>query len=126
MGYQGHIGAAMVLGGCDSTGPHLYHVYPHGSTGKLPYVTMGSGSLAAMAVFETGWREDLSREEAVELVKNAIRAGIFNDLGSGSNVDITVIEKEAPYAVEVMRGYETPNEVSEVRGNGYVRPPQIN
>lgn len=39
--YQGHISAALVLGGVDSTGPHLYSVYPHGSTDKLPYVTMG-------------------------------------------------------------------------------------
>lgn len=54
--YQGHIGAALVLGGVDATGPHLFTIHPHGSTDKLPYVTMGSGSLAAMAVFESGWR----------------------------------------------------------------------
>lgn len=39
--YQGYIGAALVLGGIDVTGPHLYSIYPHGSTDKLPYVTMG-------------------------------------------------------------------------------------
>lgn len=39
--YQGYIGAALVLGGVDITGPHLYSIYPHGSTDKLPYVTMG-------------------------------------------------------------------------------------
>ena len=50
--YQGHIGAALVLGGVDITGPQLFTIHPHGSTDKLPYVTMGSGSLAAMAVFE--------------------------------------------------------------------------
>lgn len=57
--YQGHIGAALVLGGVDATGPHLFTIHPHGSTDKLPYVTMGSGSLAAMAVFETGWRANM-------------------------------------------------------------------
>jgi len=77
--YQGHVSAALVLGGVDCTGPSLYTVYPHGSvsevlrnrmpllvlfldirprsflrdclwiqTDKLPFVTMGSGSLAAM------------------------------------------------------------------------------
>eukprot|EP01097_Dermamoeba_algensis_P001578 TRINITY_DN1594_c0_g1_i4.p1 TRINITY_DN1594_c0_g1~~TRINITY_DN1594_c0_g1_i4.p1 ORF type:complete len:180 (-),score=15.76 TRINITY_DN1594_c0_g1_i4:357-896(-) len=49
--YQGHVSAALVLGGVDVTGPSLYTVYPHGSTDRLPYVTMGSGSLAAMAIF---------------------------------------------------------------------------
>lgn len=50
--YQGHISAALVLGGVDNTGSYIYCIYPHGSTNKLPYATMGSGSLAAMAVFE--------------------------------------------------------------------------
>ena len=39
--YQGHISAALVLGGVDVTGPRLYSIYPHGSTDSLPYVTMG-------------------------------------------------------------------------------------
>ena len=46
----GRIEAALVLGGCDSNGEgSLYSVYPHGSTDKLPYTSMGSGSLAAMS-----------------------------------------------------------------------------
>ncbi|XP_059721133.1 proteasome subunit beta type-7 isoform X2 [Haemorhous mexicanus] len=62
--YQGYIGAALVLGGVDVTGPHLYSIHPHGSTDKLPYVTMGSGSLAAMAVFEDKYKPDMeSRTE---------------------------------------------------------------
>ena len=40
--YQGHISAALVLGGVDHTGPYLTCVLPHGSTDSLPYVTMGS------------------------------------------------------------------------------------
>jgi len=58
--YQGGIGAALVLGGVDDTGPNLFTVAPHGSTDKLPYVTMGSGSLAAMSIFETEWSPGLS------------------------------------------------------------------
>lgn len=42
-------------------------------------------------VFETGFKKDMTEAEAVELVKEAILAGVFNDLGSGSNVDVTVI-----------------------------------
>ena len=40
--YRGHISAALVLGGYDVTGPSLYTIAPHGSTDKLPYVTMGN------------------------------------------------------------------------------------
>ena len=39
--YHGYISAALVLGGVDLNGPTLHTVYPHGSTDKLPYVTMG-------------------------------------------------------------------------------------
>lgn len=67
---------------------------------------MGSGSLAAMSVFETQWKRDMTRDEAVKLCANAIQAGIFNDLGSGSNVDVCVI---TPEKTELLRNYITPN-----------------
>lgn len=104
--YQGHIGAYLVVAGCDPTGNHLFTVHAHGSTDKLPYVTMGSGSLAAMSVFETQWKRDLNRDEAVKLCAEAIQAGIFNDLGSGSNVDVCVI---TPEKTTLLRNYITPN-----------------
>lgn len=105
--YQGHVGAYLVVGGVDSTGPQLFTVHAHGSTDKLPYVTMGSGSLAAMAVFEAHYKEHMTRQEAIDLVARAIRSGVFNDLGSGSNVDVSVITKAG---TEYLRNYETPNE----------------
>ncbi|KAK7696355.1 Proteasome subunit beta type-7 [Cerrena zonata] len=104
---QGQIGAALVLGGVDASGPHLFTIHPHGSTDKLPYVTMGSGSLAAMAVFESSWKPNMSRKEALDLVTAAISAGIFNDLGSGSNVDACVITATH---TEMLRNFVKPNE----------------
>jgi len=105
--YQGYIGCALVLGGVDVTGPHLYQIYPHGSTDMLPFTTMGSGSLAAMSVLESGYKDNLTIEEGKTLVANAIKAGIFNDLGSGSNVDVCVITKEGG---TIFRNMEKPNE----------------
>jgi 20S proteasome subunit beta 2 len=107
--YQGYISAALVLGGVDHTGPHLYTVHPHGSSDSLPYVTMGSGSLAAMSVFESGFKPNMERDEAMKLVRDAIAAGIFNDLGSGSNVDLCVITKNK---VDYIRPYDEANRKS--------------
>lgn len=104
--YQGHVSAALVLGGVDNAGPHIYAIHPHGSTDKLFYTTMGSGSLAAMSVFEARWRKDMSEEDAKLLVRDAVAAGIFNDLGSGSNVDLCVIRKGS---VDYLRGYDIAN-----------------
>lgn len=111
--YQGHVSAALVLGGTDVNGPHLYHIYPHGSTSKLPYTTMGSGSLAAISVFEADFRDDMEEDEAVKLVQRAILAGIFNDLGSGSNVDTCVIRLDG--SVSMGRNDITPNEIKPLR-----------
>ncbi|PGH04646.1 hypothetical protein AJ80_08480 [Polytolypa hystricis UAMH7299] len=106
--HQGYIGAYLVVAGVDPTGVGLYTVHAHGSTDKLPYVTMGSGSLAAMSVFETTWKPNLTRKEAIDLCAKAIKSGIFNDLGSGSNVDVCVIEKGLP--AKLLRNYMKPNE----------------
>jgi len=104
--YQGQISAALVLGGVDVTGPSLYTIYPHGSTDSLPYVTMGSGSLAAMAIFEAHFKPNMEKQDAIDLVHAAVSAGIWNDLGSGGNVDITVITRGN---VEYKRNYDKPN-----------------
>jgi len=98
--YQGYVGAYLVLGGVDKEGAHLHTIWAHGSTTSLPYVTMGSGSLCAMAVFESEYKEDMSKEEAMDLVQKGILSGITNDMGSGSNVDLVVITKDG---AEVIR-----------------------
>lgn len=102
----------------------------------LPFVTMGSGSLAAMAIFETKYRPDMEvsvrveaillifcvqKEEAIELVSEAIQAGIFNDLGSGSNVDVVVIDG-LNRSTEIRRGHVKPNEKPK-RQNEYIVSP---
>lgn len=44
-----------------------------------------------MTIFESKFKDNMTREEAVELVKEAISAGIYHDLGSGSHVDYCVL-----------------------------------
>lgn len=105
--YQGYIQTALVLGGVDCTGPQLYMVAPHGSTDRLPFASMGSGSLNALAVLEAGYRDGMTIDEGKALVTAAVRAGIFNDLGSGGNVDLCVIDESGK--VELFRGIDQPN-----------------
>ena len=50
-------------------------------------------------------RDDMTEAEAIALVAKAIRSGIFNDLGSGSNVDLCVIS-EGGKKVDYKRNYE--------------------
>lgn len=48
----------------------------------------------------------MEEKEAKQLVRDAIASGVFNDLGSGSNIDLCVIKKGS---VEYLRGYEYAN-----------------
>ncbi|KAK9451607.1 nucleophile aminohydrolase [Limtongia smithiae] len=105
--YQGHIGAYLIVAGVDATGPRLFSIHAHGSTDVGYYLSLGSGSMAAMAVLETNWKETLTKDEAMTLCASAIEAGIWNDLGSGSNVDMCVMEVDKPAVL--YRNYRTPN-----------------
>lgn len=91
--YRGEIGAALILAGVDRTGTHLLYVMPHGSSAPMWFTSMGSGSLAAMAVLDAGFRKDMDEHEAVALGMAAVEAGILNDLYSGSNIDYAVIDE---------------------------------
>ena len=104
--YGGHIGAHCILGGVDVKGPQLIEVSADGHSKAGPYLTMGSGSLAAMAILETGFREGFTQDEAQALCIAAIEAGIYHDLGSGSNVDVCIIKRGK---VDYKRNLKTEN-----------------
>jgi len=80
------------------------------------YHTTGSGSLAAMAILETYYKENMSKEDAMNLCVMAIEAGIFHDLGSGSNVDVCVITRGK---VEMFRNLKHDNHKVYSKPGGY-------
>jgi 20S proteasome subunit beta 2 len=121
--HQGHLECALILGGVDSTGAFLHTVAPHGSTDSLSYATQGSGSLAAMSVLESRYKDGLTEAEGMQLCCDAILAGVFNDLGSGSNVDLCVIRKTD---TSYLRGYRTPNDVAPLRAQIRLPAPAFN
>ena len=91
--YGGHIGTHLIVGGYDVKGPQLLEVSSDGHSKHSPFLTTGSGSLAAMGVMETEYRDNMTEQEAIALVSKAIEAGIYHDLGSGSNLDVCIIKK---------------------------------
>ena len=114
--YGGHIGTHFIVGGVDVKGPQLVEVSSDGNMYSLPYHTMGSGSLAAMAILENGYKENLSQEEAITLVTAAIEAGIYHDLGSGSCVDVCCIKKGK---VDYFRNLKADNKKIFSKPDGY-------
>lgn len=88
------IDAHFIFGGVDHDGPQLYSIYSDGFYSKEPYAAYGSGGYVAMSVLETRWRENMTEEDAIKLARDAVKAGIMNDLGSGSNVDLAIVRKD--------------------------------
>lgn len=97
---RGNLGVNLLAGGYDhaSQKAHLAAIHPHGSMDVVTYAALGSGGLAATGVLESKYPRmgngGCSLEDGIKLAVDAVRAGIANDLGSGSQVDVCVIGKE--------------------------------
>lgn len=117
--YGGNVGVGLIIGGVDVRGAQLANVDSHGNIYYLPYLTTGSGSLAAMAIMETEYKDNMTRQEATDLVSNCIEAGIYHDEGSGSNVDICIITKDS---AEMTRSYKSDNKKMYQNPKGYSFP----
>lgn len=89
--YRPILAVEMLVGGVDSEGPSLYLVDLLGSVTREKYAASGSGSPFAISVLESGYRENISTQEAIELVTKAVRAALSRDPGSGEGVDVAIV-----------------------------------
>ncbi|MEM3626574.1 MAG: archaeal proteasome endopeptidase complex subunit beta [Candidatus Bathyarchaeia archaeon] len=83
-----------IVGGIDDEGASLYVLDVLGSVIPDKYAVVGSGTEIAMGVLEEGYREDLTMEEAKDLVLRAIKSAISRDIMSGDGIDFLLITKD--------------------------------
>ncbi len=83
----------LLVGGYD-TEPHLYALTWFGDLFEENYSVTGSGSPVAVGVLESGYKEELSVEEGIELAVKAVRSAIKRDVFTGEAVDVAIINKE--------------------------------
>jgi len=86
--YKGQLSCATMVAGWDKTGPHLYMVDDQGDRFELKRCSVGSGSTYAYGVLDSGFRHDLSIDEAVELGRRAIYHAKHRDAASGGVVRV--------------------------------------
>ncbi|CAJ2644432.1 proteasome subunit beta type-5-like isoform X2 [Trifolium pratense] len=72
-----------MIAGWDETGPGLYYVDSEGGRLKGTRFSVGSGSPYAYGVLDSGYKYDMSIEEASELARRAIYHATFRDGASG-------------------------------------------
>ena len=91
---RGGLMAQILVGGVDSTGPHVFSLDPFGSLIEEKCVATGSGSPIAYGVLEDKFKEGSTIEEVLPVVVRAVDAAMKRDIASGNNFDIAVITKE--------------------------------
>lgn len=119
--YGGHIGLHTIVGGVDCKGPQLVEVQNDGNNFANCYLTMGSGCLAAMGIFESEYKENMEKQDAIDLVVKAVGAGQIHDLGSGHNTDCIVITRGKS---EYLRNIRTDNHKIYSKPGGYKFNPE--
>lgn len=83
-----------IVGGIDSEGASLYSLDPLGSVLPDKYMVVGSGTEIAMGVVEDGYEDNMSLQEAKDLVNRAMKSAISRDIMSGDGIDFLIITKQ--------------------------------
>ncbi len=87
--------AMLIIGGVDKNGNHVYSIDPVGGTEEEDrYTATGSGSPYAFGVLEDSYKDNMTREEAVKIAVNAVRAAQERDIFSGGrDIQLAIIDK---------------------------------
>jgi 20S proteasome subunit beta 5 len=77
-----------MIAGWDKTGPNLFYVDDDGTRLKGHKFSVGSGSTFAYGVLDTGYKYDLTVEEAIELGRRSIYHATHRDAYSGGIINV--------------------------------------
>jgi proteasome beta subunit len=83
--------AEFIVGGVDSSGPHVFISDMSGAVSAEEYVSTGSGSPIAYGVLENSYRKEMSMEDGKNIASSAVKAAMERDPGSGNGIDILAI-----------------------------------
>jgi proteasome beta subunit len=83
-----------IVGGVDDEGPAIYILDVLGSVIPDKYAVVGSGTEIAIGVLEEEYKENMSLEEAKDLVTRAMKSAVSRDAMSGDGVDFLTITKD--------------------------------
>uniref|UniRef100_A0A0G4GKW6 Proteasome subunit beta n=1 Tax=Chromera velia CCMP2878 TaxID=1169474 RepID=A0A0G4GKW6_9ALVE len=93
--YRGYgLSCGTMVAGWDHRGPSLYFVDDNGSRIKGERFSVGSGSPYAYGVLDSGYRKDLTIDEAVELGRRSIYHATHRDGASGGVVRVYHVHKD--------------------------------
>ena len=83
----------LLIVGVDEDGSNVYSIDSAGGSIPDVYCATGSGSPYMYGVLEDGYREGMSRKEAISLAARALAASGQRDAASGNGMDLAVITR---------------------------------
>ena len=86
----------IILAGYD-TGPHVFSIDEAGGSVEDKFVSTGSGSPYVYGVLEDGYRDNMSRDEGIDLAIRAISTSLQRDAATGNGMDIITITPDEGY-----------------------------
>ena len=93
--YKDNLSAALIVCGYDNIdGPQIFSVGMGGTTMRLPFTMSGSGSAFIYGWCDTNFKENMTKQEAVEFAKTAVTLAMHRDNSSGGIIRTMDITKE--------------------------------
>lgn len=87
-------GVSFIFGGIDSTGKRLFETEPSGALAEYKAVAIGKNKKEAMKIIEAGFKENMTKRDAVNLMITALKASTpENEKFSLGKVDFAFVEK---------------------------------
>jgi len=80
--------------GWDKKGPGLYYVDSDGTRLTNYMFSVGSGSTYAYGILDSGYKYDMSKEQAFDLGRRAIYHATHRDAYSGGTVNLYLMEQD--------------------------------
>ena len=74
--------------------PIMYTLDPLGSVLPDEYAAVGTGAEMALGVLDPQFKANMSKDDAINLAKHAVRAAALRDSASGDGIDVLVITKD--------------------------------
>ncbi|KAI4291430.1 20S proteasome subunit beta 5 [Pancytospora philotis] len=87
--YKGRgLSMSTMVCGYDASGPHIFNVTDEGNLVSCKLLSVGSGSTIAYGILSARYNYEMSRDEALELARDAIFHAGHRDAASGGQVNL--------------------------------------
>lgn len=90
-------GVAMIVGGVDKTGPHVFKTHPSGNYNEYKASAVGAGTETVLAILKEEYKEDLTLEKSIALAVKCLKKSL-----EGRQLPIRIRLATVPVATKKM------------------------